>query len=75
FYTNFEFYAYPTYVWDQLMLAHIYILLEQYEDAIEELESLLSEPSELTVVRLKLDPMYDPLKNHPKFQKLVEQNK
>jgi hypothetical protein len=50
-------------------------LLEQYEDAIEELESLLSEPSELTVVRLKLDPMYDPLKNHPKFQKLVEQTK
>jgi tetratricopeptide (TPR) repeat protein len=70
-----EFYALPTYAFAQLNLVHIFILLGQYKEALKNLELLLSEPGELTVARLILDPIYDPLRNHSKFQKFVEQNK
>jgi TolB-like protein/Tfp pilus assembly protein PilF len=55
-----------------LNLAHINILIGDHDEAIEQLETLLSIPSELTLWRLKLDPLYDPLRTHPRFQKLLE---
>jgi serine/threonine-protein kinase len=52
-------------------LAHIYIQIGEYEQAMDELERLLSIPSFLTWWRLKLDPIYDPLREHPRFQQLI----
>ena len=56
-------------------LAHIYILVGEYDQAIDQLEYLLSIPSYVSIWRLKLDPLYDPLREHPRFQRLLEGEK
>jgi hypothetical protein len=33
---------------------------------------MLSVPSEMSPALLRIDPVWDPLRNHPRFQKLVE---
>ncbi|MHC4146992.1 MAG: protein kinase domain-containing protein [Planctomycetota bacterium] len=53
-------------------LARIYVMVGEFDKAIEKLEFLLSIPSELTVPLLRLDPAWDPLRDHPRFKKLVE---
>ena len=55
----------------QLNLAYIYIMTGELEEAIEQIDYLLSIPSQLTIWRLKLDPIYNPLKSHPTFQRLL----
>ena len=67
-----EFYGYVGYTGILLNMAHIYILAGQYDEAINQLEICLSEPGDLTRWRLKLDPIYDPLRDHPGFQKFLE---
>jgi serine/threonine protein kinase/tetratricopeptide (TPR) repeat protein len=54
-----------------LDLALIYVQVGEHEKAIDIIEALLSMPSQMTQWRLKLDPLYDPLRNHPRFQKLI----
>ena len=54
-----------------LDMAHINIICGEYEKAIDQIETLLSIPSQVTKWRLKLDPIYDPIRNQPKFKKLV----
>jgi tetratricopeptide (TPR) repeat protein len=54
-----------------LYIAHIKIALGEYEDAIGHLETLLNIPSQVTVWRLKLDPVCDPIRDHPRFQQLI----
>ena len=53
-------------------LARIYTILGEYDPAIEKLEYLLSIPSSLSVTWLKIDPTWDALRNHQRFQKLLE---
>ncbi len=55
-----------------LALARVYVVVGEYDLAIEELENLLSIPSDLSVPMLKIAPIYDPLRDHPRFQALVE---
>jgi serine/threonine protein kinase/tetratricopeptide (TPR) repeat protein len=55
-----------------LDLAYIYVLLGEYDLAIEKLEYLLSIPSYISVPLLRLDPKWDPLRQHQKFQRLLE---
>jgi hypothetical protein len=54
-------------------LAQIYTMVGEKEAAIDELEHLLSIPSPLSVPLLRLDPIWDPLRDHPRFQQLVAQ--
>ncbi len=53
-------------------LTQIYIITGEYDAAIDQIEYLLSIPSDLSVHWLRLDPLMDPLRNHPRFQKLLK---
>jgi serine/threonine-protein kinase len=53
-------------------LARIYIMVGEYEAALDEIEYLLSIPGWLTVSILRIDPRWDPLRDHPRFQALLE---
>jgi serine/threonine-protein kinase len=53
-------------------LAKIYMMVGEYEAAIDALEELLSIPSNISVERLRIDPTWNPLRDHPRFQALLE---
>jgi TolB-like protein/Tfp pilus assembly protein PilF len=53
-------------------LAEIYVRVGEYEAAIDQLEYLLSIPSTISIPLLRVDPLYDPLRDHPRFQALLE---
>ena len=53
-------------------MAQIYIMVEEFDSAINEIEYLLSVPGALSIPLLKIDPLWDPLHDHPRFQKLLE---
>ena len=54
-------------------LAVIYTMVGEYDAALDEIEYLLSIPSwYMSVPRLRLDPIWDPLRDHPRFQALLE---
>jgi tetratricopeptide (TPR) repeat protein len=53
-------------------LALIYTRVGEVELAIDELDYLLSIPSKFSVSVLRLDPRWDPLRDHPRFQELLE---
>jgi serine/threonine-protein kinase len=52
-------------------LARIYTMVGEYDTAIDRLETLLSVPSPTTVPMLRMDPTWDPLREHPRFQRLL----
>jgi len=65
----------PPYI---LNLARIYVVVGEYEEAINQLEYLLSIPSSeflwqvVSIPLLRLDPLWDPLRENPRFQSLLE---
>ncbi len=61
----------PEYVF---YLAEIYAVVGEYKEAINRLDYLLSIPSAaVSVATLRIDPWWDPLREHPRFKALVEQ--
>lgn len=52
-------------------LASVYVLNGEYAAAVNQLEWLVTVPSELTPHVLLLDPMWDPLRSHAGFQSLL----
>jgi serine/threonine protein kinase/tetratricopeptide (TPR) repeat protein len=53
-------------------LARIYVMVGEFDLAINQIESLLSIPSKLSIDLLRLDPAWNPLRRHARFQKLLE---
>ena len=53
-------------------VAEVYCIVGENDRAIELLDGLLGRPSGMTVPILKLSPIWDPLRNDPKFQALLE---
>jgi len=59
----------PQYIFD---MAHIYVVAEEYEAAIEQLEVLLSIPNAFSARYLEISPLFAPLRDHPRFQELLK---
>jgi len=55
-------------------LALIYVMVGDYDAALDQIELLLSVPCTFSVPYLRLDPRYDPLRKLPRYQKLLEKN-
>ena len=53
-------------------LAQIYAWVGERDKAFQLLEHLLDVPSNITVWILKLDPVWDPLRNDPRFPALID---
>jgi tetratricopeptide (TPR) repeat protein len=56
-------------------LARIYVITGEYQEAIKQLDSLLSLPTTISVNLLLMDPNWKPLWNLPEFKKLAEKYK
>ena len=55
----------------EIVLAQIQALFGDLDAAIAALPHLLQVPAGLTIATLKLDPLWDPLRKDPRFQKLL----
>ena len=53
-------------------LAEVYTQVGEHEKAIDLLEGLLARPGYLTVALLKLGPIWDPLRDNPRFKALID---
>jgi TolB-like protein/tetratricopeptide (TPR) repeat protein len=61
--------AYP---YSQFQLVRIHIILGQHREALDQLEPLLEAPFYLTPDWLRIDPMFDPLRDNPRFHALLQ---
>ncbi|HZE13574.1 MAG TPA: hypothetical protein VE086_07450, partial [Chthoniobacterales bacterium] len=48
-------------------LAETYMVVGEYEKAIEIIDGLLARPTQVTVATLKLNPLWDPVRQDPRF--------
>ena len=59
----------PFYLYD---LALIYTKVGEHDRALDIVERLLSLPSLFSINTLRLNPMFDPLREHPRYGKIIE---
>ncbi len=52
-------------------LAEVHVTVGEYDSALEHLEWLLTHPSPISVPLLRVDPLWDPLRNNPRFHALL----
>ena len=50
-------------------------MLNKYDLAMDKIEMLLSIPSNLSIGWMMADPVYEPIRNLPRFKKLAEKYK
>jgi hypothetical protein len=58
-----------------MVMARIYANCGRYDEAIDELELVLSLEIYITVNTLKYKHWIDPFRDHPRFQALLERHK
>jgi serine/threonine-protein kinase len=56
-------------------LAQIYVMVGKFDLAMDQIEDLLSRPGYLSIPLLRLDPVWAPLRDHPRFKKLLVEGK
>ena len=52
-------------------LARIYVMLGEWDKAVDQLETVLARPGPLSAGWLRADPFWDPLRESPRFQRLA----
>ncbi len=52
-------------------LVRIYVMVGEYDLAIDQLDYLLSVPSDIDIYYLNQHPQWDPLRDHPRFKALL----
>jgi serine/threonine-protein kinase len=57
---------------DLMRLALIYTRLGRLDEAFDLIEQLLAMPSLVSIAMLELDPRWQPLRDHPRFQSLTQ---
>ena len=50
----------------------VYVRVGEYDAALDQIDHLLSVSSGLSVALLRLDPRWDPLRDHPRYQELLK---
>jgi len=60
--------------WSLASLALLYTVVGEHDAAIDQLEYLFSIPSLISVPRLKFQPVWEPLHQHPRFKRLLEKH-
>ncbi len=55
-------------------LAEVYMIVGEYDQALPIVDGLLSRPSNLTVALLKLSPIWDPVRNDPRFIAILQKH-
>jgi tetratricopeptide (TPR) repeat protein len=58
-----------------LNFAETCVVFEEYDQAIDQLQFLLSIPGFVSPAYLQLDPLWRPLHNHPRWPELIESAK
>jgi serine/threonine-protein kinase len=53
-------------------LARVYVMVGDFDDALDQIEWLLENPSIMNVGSLRAHPQWDPIRDHPRFQALLE---
>ena len=56
----------------QHQLVRIYMLVGEPEKALDRLEPLLKVPYYLSPGWLRIDPIFDPIRKHPRFTRLTD---
>lgn len=69
------FYRNDAYIGQVIGLIHARVLAQagEADRALDEIERLLAGPSRLSINELRLDPFWDPIREHPRFVALVEE--
>jgi TolB-like protein/Tfp pilus assembly protein PilF len=55
-------------------LAEVYVTVGEYDKAFPLIDGLLSRPSQLTVEFAKLHPVFDPIRNDPRFTAILKKH-
>ena len=58
--------------WPIKELALVYTIVGEYDAALEQLDRLLSIPAMFSVPLMELEPEWEPLRGHPRYQEIVK---